>query len=105
MIAGIPVRELKGSQTGVFASSMSHDYSQNMLKDPDNAPRMASTGIGSSILANRLSWYYGLSGPSMHIDTACSGSLVALDLACQSLRAGDSSMVSVLAKSGLFIHG
>ncbi|KAI1126734.1 fatty acid synthase S-acetyltransferase [Nemania abortiva] len=94
--AGIPLEHLKGSRTGVFAASMAHDYANNMFKDPDRAPRMAATGIGSSILPNRLSWYYGLCGPSIHVDTACSGSLVALDLACQSLRDGNSSMALVI---------
>jgi len=46
------------------------------------------------MLANRLSWFYDFSGPSMTVDTACSGGLVALHLACQELLAGSVDMVS-----------
>ena len=44
------------------------------------------TGNGHSVAAGRLSYYFGLQGPSVAIDTACSCSLVAIHLACQSLR-------------------
>jgi acyl transferase domain-containing protein len=45
------------------------------------------------MLSNRVSWFYDFHGPSMNIDSACSGSLVALDQACTSLRNRDSTMV------------
>ncbi|MEU0001266.1 SDR family NAD(P)-dependent oxidoreductase [Streptomyces microflavus] len=43
-------------------------------------------------LANRLSYFLDTHGPSMSVDTACSGSLTALHLACESLRHGESRM-------------
>lgn len=54
-----------------------------------------STGCGASMLANRLSWFYDLQGPSLMVDTACSSSLVALHMACQELRTGNSKLVSI----------
>lgn len=50
-------------------------------------------GTAVSMLANRISWFYDLRGPSIALDTACSSSMVAFHLACQSLRAGESEMV------------
>lgn len=91
--AGIPIETLRGSRTGVFAGSMSDDFTRLMAKDPDTMPRTAITGTSPSLLANKVSWFYDLNGPSMHIDSACSSSLTALDLACQSVRNGNSSQV------------
>ena len=64
-----------------------------IAKDPDYAPQMVSTATSPSIQANRLSWYFDLRGPSIHVNTACSSSMITMDLACQSLRSGQSSMV------------
>lgn len=95
--AGIPMNQTSGSQTGLYEASMADDYSQLIYIDPDTAPRSAATGTAKAMLANRVSWYFNLLGPSLHIDTACSGSMVALDLACSSLRNGDCTMVSSLS--------
>ena len=59
----------------------------------------AATGESLAILANRLSWFFNLTGPSMHIDTACSSSLVALDVACKGLRNGDCGTVGPMAST------
>jgi acyl transferase domain-containing protein len=86
---------LKGSRTAVFGASMSDDFNKIVAKDPDNRPRSAVTGTAHSILPNRLSWFFDLTGPSVHVDTACSSSLVAVDLACQCLHSGTANMVRV----------
>ncbi|KAI1276492.1 fatty acid synthase S-acetyltransferase [Xylaria sp. FL0933] len=93
--AGIPVDKVRGSQTAVFSASFSDDYARILGKDPDLFPQTAATGTALSVLANRVSWYFDLLGPSVQVDTACSGSLVAIDLACQSLRNGSASMAIV----------
>jgi acyl transferase domain-containing protein len=41
------------------------------------------------MLSNRISHYFNFKGPSMTIDTACSGSLVGLDVACRYLHTGE----------------
>jgi acyl transferase domain-containing protein len=92
--AGIPLDQVAGSQTAVYEASMVDDYNRILLKDADNMPRTTATGTAHAILANRVSWFFNFLGPSIHIDTACSGSMVAMDLACNSLRNGDSSMAS-----------
>ena len=62
-------------------------------RDPEQGSNYAAAGISFAMLANRLSWFYNLAGPSINLDSACSSSLIALDLACQGLRNGDTDMV------------
>ncbi|KAH6646092.1 fatty acid synthase S-acetyltransferase [Truncatella angustata] len=97
--AGMPVESLKGSRMAVFGSSMSDDYSRMLSRDPDTFPRTAITGIQSAMLSNRVSWYYGLTGPSMTVDTACSSAMVSLDLACQSLRSREATSALVFGSN------
>jgi acyl transferase domain-containing protein len=80
--AGIAPDQLAGTATGVFIGMSSWDYSLLQRE----APSRGATGIAMSIAANRLSYFFDLRGPSMVVDSACSSSLTAVDLACQSLR-------------------
>lgn len=77
----------------MFAATFADDFARILAKDPDVAPLQAVLGSTPSILPNRISWYFGLRGPSMHIDTACSGSMVAMDMACQSILNGNATAV------------
>jgi len=91
--AGIPAESIQGSSTGVYVATFTHDYESMMMKDSNVVPKYLLVGIGQAILSNRISYVFDLKGPSLTLDTACSGSLVALHLACQSLRTGESNMV------------
>ncbi|KAL8996298.1 MAG: hypothetical protein Q9188_006601 [Gyalolechia gomerana] len=51
-----------------------------------------ATGCADSLMSNRISYAFDLPGPSLNVDTACSFSLRAMFLACQSLRAGEASV-------------
>ncbi|KAF7953322.1 hypothetical protein EAE96_006533 [Botrytis aclada] len=97
--AGIPLSGASGTKTGVYTGSMADDYRFTSLKDPEDLPKYAVTGTAMSLLANRLSWFFNFSGPSINLDSACSSSLMALDIACQGLRNGDSSMAVVSGSS------
>ncbi|KAI0383706.1 hypothetical protein F5Y04DRAFT_269663 [Hypomontagnella monticulosa] len=97
--AGIPIETIRGSRTAVYAASFSDDYARMLAKDPDKAPRQTGTGIATSILPNRISWYFDLHGPSIHVDTACSSGLVALDMACQAMRSKDATAALVIGSS------
>ncbi len=87
--AGLVPEALAGSQTGVFVGVGQTDYSKipaqydNFL---DYVDAHSGTGNALSIAANRLSYIFNLSGPSVAVDTACSSALVAVHLAMQSLR-------------------
>ena len=94
-VAGIPMERVVGSKTGVYTGSMADDYKVLITKDLEDMPKYAATGLSMNLLANRLSWFFNLTGPSVNLDSACSSSLMSLDFACQGLRNGDSSMVSL----------
>lgn len=88
--AGIPPDSLAGSDTGVFIAVLSNDYDQLLFRDLSRVDAYSGPGTANSIVANRVSYALDLHGPSLVLDTACSGSLVAIHLACQSLRADES---------------
>ena len=93
--AGIPLGRVKGTDTGVFVAMFNRDYDRMMNKDLSYTTKHHMTGVGDAIVSNRLSYIFDLKGPSMTLDTGCSGSLVALHQACLSLRAHESGMAFV----------
>ncbi|MEM6110326.1 SDR family NAD(P)-dependent oxidoreductase [Mycobacterium sp. 050272] len=90
--AGISPTSLSRTQTGVFAGACSSEYGAITLSDLPQVDAWNNTGGAMSIIANRLSYFLDLRGPSVSVDTACSSSLVAIHLACQSLRTQDSHL-------------
>ncbi|HTX96096.1 MAG TPA: acyltransferase domain-containing protein [Mycobacterium sp.] len=90
--AGIPPTSLRRSQTGVFAGSCTSEYGAIASTDLCEVDGWSNTGGAMSIIANRLSYFLDLRGPSVAVDTACSSSLVAIHLACQSLRMQESQL-------------
>nr|ALQ32765.1 putative polyketide synthase [Fusarium aywerte] len=93
--AGIPVEKLRGSNTGVYASIFERSYDRMGHKDLSTIGRTHLNGTGELVLSNRVSYCFDLRGPCMTIDTGCSGSLVGLHQACQSLRLGESNLALV----------
>ncbi len=90
--AGIAPSSLRRSQTGVFTGSCNSEYGAMSATDLCQVDGWTNTGGAMSIIANRLSYFLDLRGPSVAVDTACSSSLVAIHLACQSLRTQDSQL-------------
>lgn len=95
--AGIPLSQALGSNTSAYVGSFVNDYVSILTKDPEFPVKYKATGTSNNMLANRLSWFFDLQGPSVTLDTACSSSLNALHLACQSLRLKESTMVCALS--------
>lgn len=93
--AGWPREACAGSRTAVYAAIFGMDYERNLSKDVLDLPVYQSHGTGTAILANRISHVLDLRGPSVTLDTGCSGGLVALHHACQSLRNGESDAALV----------
>lgn len=88
---GIHPEDFKGTRTGVFVGISTFDYMQRQMLDTEelNVDAYSSLGAAHSIAANRLSYFYDFTGPSLAVDTACSSGSVALHLARKSLLAGE----------------
>ncbi|MEV8639109.1 beta-ketoacyl synthase N-terminal-like domain-containing protein, partial [Streptosporangium sp. NPDC051023] len=91
--AGLPPADLAGAGGGVFLGAMASDYATLLYQHGAEAvTRHTLAGLTRGILANRISYFLGLRGPSMTVDTAQSSALVAVHLACESLRSGESAV-------------
>jgi hybrid polyketide synthase/nonribosomal peptide synthetase ACE1 len=100
--AGQPMEKLRGSDTAVYVGMMCDDYNTMLVRDWESLPRYAATGLERAVVSNRVSYFFDWHGPSMTIDTACSSSMVALDMAVQALRSGK-SRVAVAAGTSLIL--
>ena len=84
----VPAR-LAGGPIGVFVAVYNSDYARMQYADPGGIDAYTTSGTAHSIAAGRISYLLDFRGPSVTVDTACSASLVAFHLACQSLRLGE----------------
>ncbi|MEV1121017.1 type I polyketide synthase [Actinosynnema sp. NPDC049800] len=106
--AGIDPVSLRGSDTGVFAGVMYHDWGLRLGPLPEELAGYHGNGSLASVVSGRVSYALGLEGPAVSIDTACSSSLVALHLAIQALRRGECSLalaggVTVMSTPDTFV--
>ncbi len=93
--AKIPYSQFEGSHTGVYTGVIWDDFEH--LRRQKNAPVTQHSALGQSpnVIAGRVSYFFGLTGPSLNVDTGCSASLVAMQIACQSLKEGSIDMAVV----------
>ncbi|MFC0527337.1 type I polyketide synthase [Phytohabitans kaempferiae] len=106
--ARIDPRSLRGSQTGVFAGVMYHDWGTRLGTVSDEVAGYLGNGSLASVVSGRVSYAFGLEGPTVTVDTACSSSLVALHLAAQALRSGECGLalaggVTVMSTPDTFV--
>ncbi|KAI9149651.1 Highly reducing polyketide synthase SAT13 [Paramyrothecium foliicola] len=90
--AGVKQEDIQKSNTAVYMAMFTRDYDRNVYKDMMSVPKYHVTGTGDAILANRISHLFDLSGPSVTMDTGCSGGMAAIAHACQALRSGQSDL-------------
>ena len=93
--AGLSLKRLAGSNTGVFSGQFVRDYSDNLMRDPETLPQFYLTGNGAAMMSARISHFFDLRGPCLTMDTGCSTGLTALHQACQSIRFGEVEMALV----------
>ncbi|NEO48101.1 MAG: type I polyketide synthase, partial [Moorea sp. SIO4A3] len=95
-VAGYDSQTYAGA-IGVYAGLSENSYARNNIyphlenSEPGNVYQFL-LGNGNDFLSTRVSYKLNLTGPSITVQTACSTSLVAVHLACQSLLSGECDM-------------
>ncbi|KAL3426053.1 beta-ketoacyl synthase domain-containing protein [Phlyctema vagabunda] len=91
--AGLVLEDFQGTDTAVFAGMFTHNPFST--RDIEATPRYMATGTATCMAANRISYFFNLSGASMTVNTACSSTMAALHQAVRTLQRGDASMALV----------
>ncbi len=86
--AGYTSSAIAAIKTGLFVGVFNHDYAE-LLQQNEVMDAYLTTGTMNSMIANRISYFLNLRGPSEAIDTACSSSLVAVHQAVNAILQGD----------------
>uniref|UniRef100_UPI003BEEC380 amino acid adenylation domain-containing protein n=1 Tax=Burkholderia arboris TaxID=488730 RepID=UPI003BEEC380 len=89
-------------EVGVFIGAMHNDYA--LLGIEAGTPtRLVDAGATPAGMANRISYHLDLRGPSLTVDTMCSSSLTAMQLAIDALRAGRIRL-AIVGSASLALH-
>jgi 3-oxoacyl-(acyl-carrier-protein) synthase/SAM-dependent methyltransferase/acyl carrier protein len=84
--AGLAPDALSGRLGGVFLGVSAFDWQHRLWRQPEALDGYCGTGTSGSVIAGRIAYQLGLTGPALALDTACSSSLVAVHLAVRALR-------------------
>ncbi|WP_229070445.1 type I polyketide synthase [Actinoplanes sp. DH11] len=106
--AGVDPTSLRGQRVGVFAGCSGQDYSMLLQQAQEDIEGYTVTGTSASVISGRVAYAFGLEGPAVTIDTACSSALVAVHLAAHALRQRECTLalaggVTVMATPTIFI--
>jgi acyl transferase domain-containing protein len=69
--AGLPIEQMRGSDTSVHMAMFSRDYDRMGYRDLSQVSMSHIIGAGEAILANRISYVLDLKGSSNTLDTGC----------------------------------
>lgn len=97
--ANIPPSNVAGRKVGVFVAGCNVDFRDLIERNHEPVIPHYATGAASSILANRISYIFDFKGPSVQLDTACSGSLAAIHYGAEAILNGECEMVLVGASN------
>ena len=87
--AGYGLVDLAGKKIGVYIGGGQHEYSQRLADDQFSAKTFSATGVAPCMVANRISYFFDIDGPSVALDAACASSVYAAHQAVLALRNGD----------------
>uniref|UniRef100_A0A8C0FTU5 Fatty acid synthase n=1 Tax=Bubo bubo TaxID=30461 RepID=A0A8C0FTU5_BUBBB len=88
---GVNPATLRGTDIGVWVGASGSEAGEAFSQDPEEISGYSMTGCQRAMFANRISYFFDFTGPSITIDTACSSSLVALENAYKAIRCGQCS--------------
>ncbi|RMZ76239.1 hypothetical protein DV738_g5040, partial [Chaetothyriales sp. CBS 135597] len=83
------MKDTQGEDIGCYVGVATDDYYDNVNSHAPNA--FTATGTLRAFLSGKVSHFFGWTGPSITLDTACSGSLVAIHMACNAILKGECS--------------
>lgn len=95
--AGLSPAEMKGSKTGVFTGVCSTESDKDSIVNSTEG--YAIIGCNRGMMANRLSYILDVNGPSFVVDSACSSSMMAVDVAYRMIRNGECDAALVCASN------
>lgn len=93
--AGMNPDNLSDRRVGVFVGTGTAEYQAMAFSSVDDISPYTMSGNSLALIANRLSYFLDLDGPSLAVDTACSASMTAFCLACDSLKSGQCDLAIV----------
>jgi len=93
--AAIDPGSLSGRAVGTFIGAHTHDYLELAARAGTPVTAYWNQGMNGAVLANRISYFFDWTGPSITINTACSSSLEALVQAAAAIRDGRCEMALV----------
>ncbi|OTB00610.1 hypothetical protein M426DRAFT_234161 [Hypoxylon sp. CI-4A] len=100
--AGMTLENIDEQPIGCFVGSYASDYADMHNRDPEDRPGNNAVGVARALLANRLSHFLNVKGPSITLDTACSGSIQGLEVACRYLQSREID-AAIIAASNLYM--
>ncbi|KAK4125871.1 hypothetical protein N657DRAFT_662264 [Parathielavia appendiculata] len=88
---------IRGAKIGCLVGANTCEYEAGFTRDPEDQVPGTSIGLSRSILSNRIRHFLDITGPSITLNTACSSTLIAIDMACSYLQSHQAD--------GMFVAG
>ncbi|XP_023289558.1 fatty acid synthase [Orussus abietinus] len=101
--AGINPRSLRGTKTGVFIGACFSESEKTWFYEKLQVNGFGITGCSRAMLANRISYWLGINGPSYTVDSACSSSLFAMEHAYRAIKSGQCD-AAIVGGANLCLH-